>query len=390
LVESEHPVSDSAHTDSTRGEADGQRQCLPTVVVTGAAGFIGFHVAKRLLIEGHHVLGVDCFTPYYDVALKRARFAQLVQYSNFQPAQIDLSDAATTAALFADFAPGYVIHLAAQPGVRQALTNPHPYLWSNIVAFLNVLEGCRHAGVKHLIYASSSSVYGANRAIPFSERQAVDHPLSLYAATKKSNELMAHAYSHLFRLPATGLRFFTVYGPWGRPDMAVYTFVHAIAEGRPIQLANSGKVRRDFTYIDDVVEGILRVARRPATRDAAWDPAHPDPATSDAPHRVYNIGNGRPEELNRLVALIEATLGRKANPIDCPLPPGDVLETEADVSDLRAEFGFAPMISLEEGVGRFIAWYRQYHSLYPADAAHVAIGRGDAPLSAIATAFASA
>jgi UDP-glucuronate 4-epimerase len=333
----------------------------PPVVVTGAAGFIGYHVARRLLGQGLAVIGVDCLTPYYDVGLKQARLAELGLFPQFSAHRTDLADAAATAELFAQVRPRRVIHLAAQPGVRRALVEPQPYVASNVVGFLNVLEACRHGGVEHLVYASSSSVYGSNGALPFSEHDPVDHPVSLYAATKKSNELMAHAYSHLFGLRATGLRFFTVYGPWGRPDMAVYTFTRAIAEGRPIEVANAGKVWRDFTYIDDIVEGVLRVADRPAAPDPAWDRLRPDPATSDAPHRVYNIGNDRPEELNRLIALIEAALGRKAERIERPLPPGDVLSTRADVTDLRRDVGFAPDTSLEEGVRRFVAWYKDYH-----------------------------
>jgi UDP-glucuronate 4-epimerase len=252
-----------------------------------------------------------------------------------------------------------VVHLAAQPGVR--FVDPQPYAASNLLGFMNMLEACRHGGVGHLVYASSSSVYGANGKLPFSEHDAADHPISLYAATKKANEMMAHSYAHLFGLPATGLRFFTVYGPWGRPDMAVYKFTHAIAEGREIQVANGGRVWRDFTYVDDIVEGIVRLVERPPAADPAWNAAKPDPAISPAPHRVYNIGNDRPEEVNRLIALIEGALGRKANRIDVPLPPGDVLETRADVSDLRRHVGFAPETSLEEGIRRFVAWYRGYH-----------------------------
>jgi UDP-glucuronate 4-epimerase len=239
--------------------------------------------------------------------------------------------------------------------------DPQPYAASNLLGFMNMLEACRHGGVGHLVYASSSSVYGANGKLPFSEHDAADHPISLYAATKKANEMMAHSYAHLFGLPATGLRFFTVYGPWGRPDMAVYKFTHAIAEGREIQVANGGRVWRDFTYVDDIVEGIVRLVERPPAADPAWNAAKPDPAISPAPHRVYNIGNDRPEEVNRLIALIEGALGRKANRIDVPLPPGDVLETRADVSDLRRHVGFAPETSLEEGIRRFVAWYRGYH-----------------------------
>lgn len=335
---------------------------MPTpILVTGAAGFIGYHVAQHLLDRGDAVVGVDNLSPYYDPALKEARLARLQGRNGFAFERMDLADEAATRALFARHRPERVIHLAAQPGVRRALTDPHPYVSANVVAFLNVLEACRHGGVAHLAYASSSSVYGANRKLPFAETDPVDHPVSLYAATKKSNELMAHAYSHLFGLPATGLRFFTVYGPWGRPDMAVYTFTDAIARGRPIEVANAGRVWRDFTYIDDIVEGVVRAADRTAAPDPAFDPLHPSPATSTAPHRVYNIGNDSPEELNQLIALIEEAVGRPAVRIETPLPPGDVLETRADVTDLRRDVGFAPATPLREGVARFVAWYREHH-----------------------------
>jgi UDP-glucuronate 4-epimerase len=329
------------------------------ILVTGAAGFIGFHVTQRLLADGHQVVGLDSFTPYYDVALKEARFAGLSPHNTFLGERIDLADAQGVNGLFRHHRFERVIHLAAQPGVR--FVDAKPYAASNLIGFMNMLEACRHGGVQHLVYASSSSVYGANRKLPFSEHDTTDHPISLYAATKKANEMMAHSYAHLFGLPATGLRFFTVYGPWGRPDMAVYKFTHAINEGREIQVANAGKVWRDFTYVDDIVEGIVRLVDRAPSPDPAWNAERPDPATSAAPHRVYNIGNDHPEEVNRLVAIIEEALGRKANRVDVPLPPGDVLETRADVTDLRRDVGFAPATSLEDGIRRFVEWYRAYH-----------------------------
>ncbi|NBJ13552.1 NAD-dependent epimerase/dehydratase family protein [Microvirga arsenatis] len=329
------------------------------ILVTGAAGFIGYHMVERLLAEGRQVVGVDSFTPYYDVALKEARFARLSPYNTFLGERLDLADAQATRDLFRHHRFERVIHLAAQPGVR--FVDPQPYAASNLLGFMNVLEACRQESVGHLVYASSSSVYGANRTLPFSEHDTTDHPISLYAATKKANEMMAHSYAHLFGLPCTGLRFFTVYGPWGRPDMAVYKFTHAIAEGREIQVANGGRVRRDFTYVDDIVEGIVRLVDRAPSPDPAWNAQKPDPATSAAPHRVYNIGNDSPEEVNRLIALIEEQLGRKARRVDVPLPPGDVLETRADVTDLRRDVGFAPATPLEEGIRRFVAWYRGYH-----------------------------
>lgn len=336
-------------------------QTVSPVLVTGAAGFIGFHVASRLLARGQAVVGVDSLTPYYDPSLKEARLAHLLEQPGFSFERIDLSDAAATAALFAKVRPKRVVHLAAQPGVRQSLIEPQPYIAANVMAFLNVLEGCRHGNIEHLVYASSSSVYGANRKVPFSEHDNVDHPVSLYAATKKTNELMAHSYAHLFGLPSTGLRFFTVYGPWGRPDMAVYLFTDAIAQGKPIKVANGGKVWRDFTYIDDIVEGVLRVLDRPVAPDPSWDAFNPNPATSASPHRVYNIGNNRPEELSRLISLIEKEVGRPAIRTDVPLPPGDVLETAADITDLVRDTGFSPATSIDDGIHRFVAWYRNYH-----------------------------
>jgi UDP-glucuronate 4-epimerase len=329
------------------------------ILVTGAAGFIGYHVVERLLSLGHQVAGADCFTPYYDVSLKEARFARLTPRNSFQGERVDLSNPEATRDLFRRHRFERVIHLAAQPGVR--FVDPMPYASSNLMGFMNMLEACRHGGIQHLVYASSSSVYGANRKLPFSEHDGTDHPISLYAATKKANEMMAHSYASLFGLPATGLRFFTVYGPWGRPDMAVYKFTHAIAEGRTIEVANGGKVWRDFTYVDDIVEGIVRLVEKAPAGDPNWNAENPDPATSAAPHRVYNIGNDSPEEVNDLIALIENALGKKANRVDVPLPPGDVLETRADVSDLRRDVGFAPSTSLKDGVERFVQWYKDYH-----------------------------
>jgi UDP-glucuronate 4-epimerase len=331
------------------------------IIVTGAAGFIGFHVARKLLAQGFKVVGVDCFTTYYDVGLKKERFSLLESEQNFIPERVDLTDAYATEKLFIQYRPTHIVHLAAQPGVRLALIEPQPYIQSNIVAFLNVLEASRHANVSHLVYASSSSVYGANGKVPFSEHDGAVHPVSLYAATKRANELMAHAYSHLFDLPTTGLRFFTVYGPWGRPDMAYYKFTEAIYHGRKIEVANGGKVWRDFTYVDDIVEGITRILFKPPVRNPNWDSIGADQATSSAPYRVYNIGNDKPEELNKLIAIIESAAGRKANRVEVPLPPGDVLQTRADITDLREDVGFSPSTSLETGMSKFVDWYRSYH-----------------------------
>jgi len=330
------------------------------ILVTGAAGFVGFHVARRLCEQGRAVVGLDSVNAYYDVKLKQARLRQLAPSPNFRFEKLDLGDRAGMAAFFAAHRFPAVVHLAAQPGVRHSLVDPHAYADANLTGFLNVLEGCRHNGCRHLVYASSSSVYGGNTRMPFRVADNVDHPLSLYGATKKANELMAHAYAHLFALPATGLRFFTVYGPWGRPDMAMWLFTAAIAEGRPIRLFNHGHMRRDFTYIDDAVEAVVRLIDRPAAGNPNWSGAAPDPATSRAPWRVYNIGNNRPVEVTDVVSLIEKALGKRAIRELAPLQPGDLPETRADVADLAAAVGFAPTTPVEEGVARFVSWYRDY------------------------------
>ena len=323
----------------------------PHVIVTGVAGFIGMHVARRLLDDGARVTGVDSFDPYYDVALKEARVAELAGRDGFALERLDLADAPATARLFRDAASDSVVHLAAQPGVRHSLVNPDAYLRNNVVAFGHVLEGCRHARVGHLVYASSSSVYGANHALPYSEDQSVDHPVSLYAATKKANELMAHSYSHLFALPTTGLRFFTVYGPWGRPDMSPMLFARAIVAGEPIRVFNDGRMRRDFTYVDDVVEGVVRVLARP--------PSATPPG--GAPYAVYNIGNSDAVDLEDFIALLERLLGREAIRDYHPMQPGDVPATFASIDRLRAATGFAPCTPLAEGLQRFVDWYRDYY-----------------------------
>jgi UDP-glucuronate 4-epimerase len=331
------------------------------ILVTGAAGFIGFHVAQRLLSSGRDVVGLDSVNDYYDPALKRARLDVLTRRSNFTFVQSDLADREATSSLFAKHRFPAVVHLAAQAGVRYSLENPHAYTDSNIEGFLNVLEGCRHHGCGHLLFASSSSVYGANTKLPFSVRDNVDHPISLYAASKKANELMAHAYSHLYRIPATGLRFFTVYGPWGRPDMAMFIFAKAIVEGKPIRLFNHGNMRRDFTYVDDVVEAIARLVDRPPQGNPAWSGADPDPASSAAPWKIYNIGNNRPEELMHVVALLEKEFGRPAIKEMLSMQPGDVPATYADIEDLARDVGFRPATSIEEGIARFSRWFREYH-----------------------------
>jgi UDP-glucuronate 4-epimerase len=333
------------------------------ILVTGAAGFIGFHVSQALLARGDVVTGFDNLNDYYAVSLKQARLARLVSQPGFTFVKGALEDAAAVAALFAGRPFDRVIHLAAQAGVRYSLTNPGAYVQSNLVGFMNILEACRHARTPHLAYASSSSVYGLNAHQPFSVHDNVDHPISLYAATKKSNELMAHAYSHLYGLPTTGLRFFTVYGPWGRPDMALFLFTKAILAGQPIDVFNHGKMRRDFTYIDDIVQGVVRTADHVAAPDPAFDAAAPDPGTSPAPYRVYNIGNHVPVELDRFIAAIEAALGRKAIRNNLPMQPGDVPATCADVADLQRDVGFSPATPIETGIARFIAWYKEYYGV---------------------------
>ncbi|HEY1399682.1 NAD-dependent epimerase [Roseateles sp.] len=331
------------------------------VLVTGAAGFIGMHVSQILLARGDQVVGLDNLNDYYDPTLKHARLARLSGQPGFEFVQMDVADRAGIAELFAKQKFDRVVHLAAQAGVRYSLVNPHAYIESNIVGFTNILEGCRHSEVKHLAYASSSSVYGGNTHMPFSEHHGVDHPVSLYAATKKANELMAHTYSHLFNLPTTGLRFFTVYGPWGRPDMALFLFTKAILAGEPIKVFNHGKMIRDFTYIDDIAEGVVRVLDRTATADPAYDPVAADPARSNAPYRVFNIGNHAPIPLMDFIGAIEQAVGREAVKEFLPLQDGDVPATHADVEELAAWTGFRPAMPVPEGIRRFVAWYRDYY-----------------------------
>lgn len=333
------------------------------ILLTGAAGFIGMHTSLRLLERGDEVIGVDNLNDYYEVSLKEARLARLRDKPGFKFHKISVEDRDGMAALFAKERPQRVIHLAAQAGVRYSLTNPHAYIDANLQGFINILEGCRHNGVEHLAYASSSSVYGGNTALPFSEHQNIDHPVSLYAATKKANELMAHTYSHLFRLPTTGLRFFTVYGPWGRPDMALFLFTRAMLEGKPIDVFNNGQMVRDFTYIDDIVEGVIRVIDKPATASTSFDPANPDPATSNAPYRVFNIGNSQPTPLMDYIHALEKALGMEANKNFLPMQPGDVPATSADTSELDAWVGFKPNTPVTVGVGRFADWYRKHYAV---------------------------
>ena len=331
------------------------------VLVTGAAGFIGAALALRLLERGDEVIGVDNLEPYYDVALKQARLDRLRPFAGFRDVRADIADQRAMTELFADERPDMVVNLGAQAGVRYSIDNPRAYVNANLVGFTNVLEGCRHSRVSHLVYASSSSVYGANRTLPFSTRHSVDHPLSLYAATKRANELMAHSYSHLYGLPATGLRFFTVYGPWGRPDMALFRFTRNILANRPIDVFSHGRHRRDFTYIDDIVEGVIRVLDRPATPDPGWRGDAPDPAASAAPYRLYNIGNNRSVALDRYIAALESCLGRAAKKNLLPPQPGDVPDTLADVDELARDFGYRPSTPVEVGIRRFVDWYTSYY-----------------------------
>ena len=333
------------------------------VMVTGSAGFIGAAVSERLVARGDDVIGVDNLDPYYDVELKKARLARLTPSNHFHEFPIDIADRGALADLFETEKPERVVNLAAQAGVRYSLENPHAYINTNIVGFTNILEGCRHHGVEHLVYASSSSVYGANTKLPFSVHDNVDHPVSLYAASKKANELMAHCYSHLYGLPATGLRFFTVYGPWGRPDMALFLFTRNILARKPIDVFNHGNHRRDFTYVDDIVEGVVRVLDQPASPDPEWNGDRPDPATSSAPHRIYNIGNNNIVELGRYIEVLEECLGRKAEKNLLPLQPGDVPDTYADVDALVNDFGYRPNTSIEVGVRRFVDWYKAYYQV---------------------------
>jgi UDP-glucuronate 4-epimerase len=333
------------------------------ILLTGAAGFIGMHTTLRLLARGDEVVGVDNLNDYYDVSLKEARLARLTPHPGFQFHKVSVEDREAMPRIFEQHKPQRVIHLAAQAGVRYSLTNPHAYIDANVQGFINILEGCRHNGVEHLVYASSSSVYGGNTAMPFSEHQNIDHPVSIYAATKKANELMAHTYSHLFRLPTTGLRFFTVYGPWGRPDMALFLFTKAILEGKPIDVFNNGNMVRDFTYIDDIVEGLIRVLDKKATDSPVFDSASPDPATSNAPYRIFNIGNSQPTPLMDYIHALEGAIGKEAKKNYLPMQPGDVPATNADTTELDAWVGFKPNTSVKVGVERFCHWYRQQYAV---------------------------
>jgi UDP-glucuronate 4-epimerase len=331
------------------------------ILVTGTAGFIGFHSAKRFSERGDEVIGIDNLNDYYDVALKRARLSQLERYPNYRFILMDIADQTAMEKVFQDYRFDRVVHMAAQAGVRYSISNPHTYVQSNVVGFVNLLECCRHSNVPHLVYASSSSVYGLNTKMPFSVHHNVDHPISLYAATKKSNELMAHTYSHLYRLPTTGLRFFTVYGPWGRPDMALFKFTKAMMSGEAIDVFNEGRMKRDFTYIDDIVEGVVRVTDNLPEPNPSWDAMNADPGSSPAPYRIYNIGNNNPVELMEFIRAIETAIGQKAKMNMLPMQPGDVPATYANVEDLMNDVDFSPETPVEEGIQRFIEWYKQYY-----------------------------
>ncbi|MEZ6068322.1 MAG: NAD-dependent epimerase [Planctomycetaceae bacterium] len=336
---------------------------MARILVTGVAGFIGFHVARHLLARGDEVIGIDNLNDYYDVRLKQHRIAEIESEENFEFHLFDVANRREMQAAFEDQHYDVVIHLAAQAGVRHSLTHPHEYIDTNLVGFGNILEGCRHAKAGHLVYASSSSVYGGSEQLPFSVHRPADHPLSLYAATKRANELMAHSYSHLYQLPATGLRFFTVYGPWGRPDMAMFLFTRSILAGEPIDVFGEGNMRRDFTYIDDIVDGVVRVADRTATPAADWNPQSPDPATSCCPHRLYNVGNHRPVELTYVIELLERNLGKPARRNLLPMQPGDVRSTCADIDSIARDIDFQPRVSIEAGVENFVRWYREYYDV---------------------------
>ena len=336
---------------------------MKKILVTGAAGFIGHAYTKKLLAQGHQVLGLDNLNDYYDVSLKEARLKDIGPSNRFEFEKLDLADRAGMEKLFARWKPEIVVNPAAQAGVRYSLDNPHAYVDSNLQGFVNVLEGCRHNNVEHLIFASSSSVYGMNETVPFSVSHNVDHPISLYAATKKAGELMAHSYAHLYRLPCTGLRFFTVYGPWGRPDMAVYKFTKALYEGKAIDIYNDGDMKRDFTYIDDIVESMARLIDKVPAADDRWDPAIPDPSLSNAPYRLYNIGNNNPEQLMNLISLLEEATGLEAQKNFMPMQPGDVYATYADTDALEKEIGFKPSTSLQDGLHQFVNWYKDYYAI---------------------------
>jgi UDP-glucuronate 4-epimerase len=336
---------------------------MSKLLITGTAGFIGFHMALRCMELGHEVIGVDNVNDYYDVQLKEDRLKVLQRYPGFHFHRIDLQNASAVSKLFQSHTFDRVVHLAAQAGVRYSLSNPHAYTQSNVEGTLTILEGCRHQQVPHLIYASSSSVYGLNTEQPFSTSHGTNHPISLYAATKKANEMMAHCYSHLYQIPTTGLRFFTVYGPWGRPDMALFKFTEAIMHGKQLEVYNQGRMKRDFTYVDDIVSAMVKLLDHIPQPDSRWDSKHPDPATSSAPYRIFNIGNNRPTELARFIEVLETIIGKKADIRYLPLQPGDVLETYADVDSLSEAVGFAPSTTIEDGIAKFVAWYRTYYDI---------------------------